>query len=52
MSISEDVKVLRKRLGIKKLRKIIPISEFEKAVILGLRDEERHRPVQKSKQYA
>jgi hypothetical protein len=52
VSIVEDVKVLRKRLGIKKLRKVIPISEFEKAVIIGLREKERHRIAQKTKQYA
>lgn len=40
MSVVEDVKALRKRLGIKRLKKNIPISEFEKAVIIGLRNKE------------
>ncbi len=43
MSILEDVKVLRERLKIKKLKKRIPTSEFEKAVIIGLREKERCR---------
>lgn len=52
MSILEDVKVLRKKLGIRKLRGRIPISEFEKAAIIGLRKNEKHRIAQKTKQYA
>ncbi len=41
MSVIEEVKELRKRLGIKKLRNSIPISEFEKAVIVSLREQEK-----------
>ncbi len=52
MSVVEDVKALRKRLGIKKLRQSIPISEFEKAVIVGLRSEERHRTAQRARLHA
>lgn len=52
MSILQDVKILRKKLGIKKLRKSIPISEFEKAVIIGLREKEKHRINLRARQYA
>ena len=52
MSILEDVKVLRERLKIKKLRKRIPISEFEKAVIIGLREKEKHRIMQRERLHA
>ena len=52
MSILENVKTIRKRLGIKKLRKKIPISEFEKAFIIGLREKEKHRIIQRAKLHA
>ena len=45
--VVKEIKVsaLRKLLGIKKLRKKIPISESEKGMILGLREREKHRIV-------
>lgn len=52
MSIRENINVIRKRLGIKKLKDKIPMSDFEKAVILGLRESERHRIVHKAKAHA
>jgi hypothetical protein len=38
-----SVAKLRKRLGIKKLKKKIPISDAEKAVILKLREHDKRR---------
>lgn len=38
-------KALRKRLGIKRLKKKIPASELEKAAIASLREHEKHRIV-------
>jgi hypothetical protein len=38
-----DVAELRKRLGIKKLKKKIPISDVEKAAILQLREHDKRR---------
>jgi hypothetical protein len=38
-----DVAELRKRLGIKKLKKKIPISDAEKAAILQLREHDKRR---------
>ena len=43
MAIIIDVQELRKRLGIKKLKKRRPISEFEKAAVRRLREDEKRR---------
>ena len=47
-----DISSLRKRLGIKKLKKKIPVSEFEKAVIIGLREHEKHRLIHRVREQA
>jgi hypothetical protein len=52
MSKVMNIKELRKRLGIKKLKSKIPISEFEKAVIIGLRIREKEKMAHRIKQYA
>jgi len=52
MSIVESAKSLRKRLKVRKLRGKIPISEFEKAVIVGLREKERTRVTHRLKIHA
>ena len=38
-----SISALRKLMGIKKLKNKIPMSEFEKAVIIGLREHEKRR---------
>ena len=52
MSIVESAKSIRKRLGIRKLRNKIPVSEFEKAVIVSLREKERTRASHRLKIHA
>jgi len=49
---SSSVEVLRKMLGIKRLKKKISVSEFEKAVIASLREQEKHRLLTRIKQHA
>ena len=49
---SSSVEALRKMLGIKRLKKKIPISEFEKAAIASLREQEKHRLLTRIKQHA
>jgi hypothetical protein len=44
-----EVKELRKQLGVKKLRRNIPISNFEKAAIKRLREDEKRRLVRPEK---
>ncbi|MHB8566226.1 MAG: hypothetical protein ACYC7D_03580 [Nitrososphaerales archaeon] len=38
-----DLSQLRRHLGIKRLKKRIPVSEYEKAAIRNLREEEKRR---------
>jgi hypothetical protein len=43
MGESVSVDVLRKKLGIKRLKKKIIVSKFEKASVASLRKKEKHR---------
>ena len=52
MSTLINVRALREKLGIKRLRKSISISDFEKAVINGLRKREKHRIMQRTRLHA
>jgi alpha-ketoglutarate-dependent taurine dioxygenase len=45
-----DTNQLRKELGIKKLRKKIPISDFEIAAINRLREDEKERVLKAQKE--
>ncbi len=44
-----DIEELRKEFGIKKLTRNIPISEFEKAAVRRLREDEKRRLVRPEK---
>ena len=44
-----DISELRRHLGIKKLRKRIPVSDFEKAAVKRLREDEKERVVRSQK---
>ncbi len=49
---SSSVEALRKMLGIKRLKKRISVSEFEKAAIASLREQEKHRLLTRIRQHA
>lgn len=52
MSKQSELSLLRKRLGIKKLKDKIPVTEFEKAAVANLRIKERQRLIPRVKQRA
>ena len=47
-----DISVLRRALGIKKLKKKISVTAFEKAVVENLRERELHRLAARIRQHA
>ncbi len=51
MSMFEDAKSLGKMPHIKRLKKKISISDFEKAVIVGLKKKEKSKVLHRERQY-
>lgn len=47
-----EIQLLRKRLGIKRLRKRILVTEFEIAAVKDMRQKEKHRLISRIKQHA
>ncbi|MHB1830141.1 MAG: hypothetical protein ACYCO0_01995 [Candidatus Micrarchaeaceae archaeon] len=52
MTKQSELQILRKMLGIKKLKDRIPVTEFEKAAVENLRIKERLRLIPRLKQHA